>query len=145
MNRLRMIAVATIIATLTVFSGTALSDQSKVGAIAPLTDLYDTVWIRSEDGSVKSLEQVADDSFMQSDARIHEGKYGASAELLAGHKVGFPMTLEPRKRAVVQMDISAPKNAKPGDSFTTKFMQRTLKGETVGEWDITVNIVEKRG
>ncbi len=61
MNRLRMIAVATIIATLTVFSGTALSDQSKVGAIAPLTDLYDTVWIRSEDGSVKSLEQVADD------------------------------------------------------------------------------------
>lgn len=94
---------------------------------------------------VQALEQIADDAFMQSDASIHESKFGARAELLVGHKVGFPITLKPRKRAVVQMDISAPKNAKPGDSFTTKLMQRTLKGETVGEWDITVNIVEKRG
>jgi len=60
-----MIAVAGLSATLTVFAGTALSDTSKTGAsaakVAPLTDLYDTVWVRSEDGSVKTLEQVADD------------------------------------------------------------------------------------
>jgi uncharacterized iron-regulated protein len=65
MNRLRMLAVAGLSATLTVFAGTALSDTSKTGTsaakVAPLTDLYDTVWVRSEDGSVKSLEQVADD------------------------------------------------------------------------------------
>jgi uncharacterized iron-regulated protein len=65
MNRLRMLAVAGLSATLTVFAGTALSDTSKTGTsaakVAPLTDLYDAVWIRSEDGSVKSLQQVADD------------------------------------------------------------------------------------
>jgi len=65
MNRLRMLAVAGLSATLTVFAGTALSDTSKTGTsaakVAPLTDLYDTVWVRSEDGSVKSLQQVADD------------------------------------------------------------------------------------
>jgi len=65
MNTLRMLAVAGLSATLTVFAGSALSDTSKTvtsaAKVAPLTDLYDTVWVKSEDGSVKSLEQVADD------------------------------------------------------------------------------------
>ncbi|MFC1775729.1 ChaN family lipoprotein [Pseudomonadota bacterium] len=65
MNRLRMLAVAGLSATLTVFAGAALSDTSKTvtsaAKVAPLTDLYDTIWVKSEDGSVKSLEQVADD------------------------------------------------------------------------------------
>ncbi len=98
-----------------------------------------------DDEQNEILEENFDEAFMRSDARFFEGKFGARAELLPGHKVGFPMRLEPRKRAVVQMDIQAPKDAKPGDSFTTRLKQLTLKGEVVGEWDITVNIVKPRG
>ena len=60
MNRLCMIAVVAFSATLTVFTSTAFSDSKSV-TTAPLTDIYDTVWVRSEDGSVKSLEQVVED------------------------------------------------------------------------------------
>jgi len=56
-----MIAVAFLSATITLFAGTAPADQSKAGTASSLTDVYDVAWIRSEDGSVKSLEQVADE------------------------------------------------------------------------------------
>ena len=98
-----------------------------------------------EEEEAQSIEQNVNDAFMQNDARIYEGNFGSRAELLAGYKVGFPMKLKPRKRAVVQMDIKAPENAKPGDSFTTKLKQRTVKGEIIGEWDITINIVKQLG
>lgn len=61
MNRLRLIAVTNLCAFFIIFAGTASSGQSEAVSVAPLTDIYDTVWVKSEDGSVKSLEQVADD------------------------------------------------------------------------------------
>ena len=61
MNRLRLIAVTNLCVFFIVFAGTASGEQSKAGPFAPLVDIYDTTWVRSEDGSVKSLEQVADE------------------------------------------------------------------------------------
>jgi len=70
MNKLRMIAVAVLSASLAIISVVASGNQSMTGAsvatIAPLADLYETVWISTGDGSakdgtMKTLDQVADD------------------------------------------------------------------------------------
>ena len=65
MNKLRTFAVAAFSASLAVSSGVPANDPPQtdvpVASIAPLADIYDTVWIRGEDGTVKTLDQVADD------------------------------------------------------------------------------------
>ncbi len=65
MNKLLLVTTAVFSAILTACSGMPASDQSQaeipVASIAPLTDIYDTVWIRGEDGTAKTLDQVADD------------------------------------------------------------------------------------
>jgi len=65
MNKLQIMAMAVVYASLTACAGTQANDQSQngtsVAGIAPLVDLYDTVWIRGEDGVVNTLNQVADD------------------------------------------------------------------------------------
>jgi len=65
MNKLRVLMMAAFSASLAACSGMPASDQAQaevpVVSIAPLADIYDTVWIRGGDGSVKTLEQVADD------------------------------------------------------------------------------------
>lgn len=59
------ITVAALSASLAACAGTPAVDQSAAQipatTIAPLTDLYDAVWIHGEDGTQKTLEQVADD------------------------------------------------------------------------------------
>ncbi len=65
MNKLRALTVAAFSASLAACSGMPTNDpaqaETPVAEIAPLTDIYDTVWVRGEDGAVKTLEQVADD------------------------------------------------------------------------------------
>jgi uncharacterized iron-regulated protein len=65
MNKLRMLAVAAFSASLAACSGVQASDQTQAGlpvaSIVPLADIYDTVWVSSEEGAVKTLNQVADD------------------------------------------------------------------------------------
>jgi len=65
MNKLRALTLAAFVASLVACSGVPANDPSQADKttanIAPLTDIYDTVWIRGEDGIVKTLDQVADD------------------------------------------------------------------------------------
>ena len=62
MNKLRALTVAAFCASLVACSGTPVNDQTQAEVpVAPLTDIYDTVWVRGEDGAVKTLDQVADD------------------------------------------------------------------------------------
>jgi len=65
MNKLRALTVAAFSASLAACSGVPANDPSQadntVANIAPLADVYDTVWVRGEDGAVKTLDQVADD------------------------------------------------------------------------------------
>jgi len=65
MNKLRALTVAAFSASLAACSGMPANDPSQAdnsaANIAPLADIYDTVWIRGEDGAVKTLDQVADD------------------------------------------------------------------------------------
>lgn len=65
MNKLCILAVAAWSVSLAVCADTPSGDQSQalspVTTIAPLIDLYDSVWVKGEDGVVKTLEQVADD------------------------------------------------------------------------------------
>jgi len=65
MNKLQLIAMTALSASLAACAGAQAGDppQAKTPAtsISPLIDLYDTVWIRGEDGTVKTLDQVADD------------------------------------------------------------------------------------
>ena len=65
MKKLFCIVVASFAVSLTACAATQKDDQaaSTVAgtSIAPLTDLYDSVWIKGDDGTVKTLDQVADD------------------------------------------------------------------------------------
>ena len=65
MNKLRALTMATFAASLLACSGVPANDPSQAdnttANIAPLADVYDTVWVRGEDGAVKTLDQVADD------------------------------------------------------------------------------------
>lgn len=96
------------------------------------------------EGGAAEGDAVADADFVRSDAEFVRTASGAELLMRAGTRVGFPFRLEPRKRAVVKMQISAPRDARPGDQFTTQFVQRNTRGELIGEWDITVRVVERR-
>ena len=85
---------------------------------------------------------LTDDAFLSIDATIVTNASGARLVMNSGTCVGFPLRLRPRDRVLLKMQIVAPKDAKPGDSFTTRLVQRTSFDETVGEWDVTVNVVE---
>ena len=65
MNKLRALTVAAFSASLAACSGMPANDTTQAENtamnVAPLADVYDTVWVRGEDGSVKTLDQVADD------------------------------------------------------------------------------------
>jgi uncharacterized iron-regulated protein len=65
MNKLRALTVAAFSASLAACSGMPANNPSQAdnsaANIAPLADVYDTIWIRGEDGAVKTLDQVADD------------------------------------------------------------------------------------
>lgn len=65
MIKLRVFAVAVFYSILAACSSLQASDQVQAekssATIAPLTDVYDTVWVRGEDGTVKTLDQVVDD------------------------------------------------------------------------------------
>jgi uncharacterized iron-regulated protein len=65
MIKLCILAMAAWSVSLAVCADTPSGDQSQalspVTTIAPLVDVYDSVWIKGEDGVVKTLEQVADD------------------------------------------------------------------------------------
>ncbi len=65
MNKLQIFASVALSASLAVCAGAQADDPSQAGnsvaSISPLVDLYDTVWIRGEDGTVNTLDQVADD------------------------------------------------------------------------------------
>ena len=65
MNKPRIFAVAACSAILAACSGLSASEQAQTDttavSIAPLVDIYDTVWIRTSDGSERTLNQVADD------------------------------------------------------------------------------------
>jgi len=65
MNKLRALTVAAFSASLVACSGMPANNPSQAdnsaANIAPLADVYDTIWIRGEDGAVKTLDQVADD------------------------------------------------------------------------------------
>ena len=65
MNKLRALTMAAFAASLVACSGVTAKDTSQADDattnIAPLADIYDTVWVRGVDGSVKTVDQVADD------------------------------------------------------------------------------------
>ena len=65
MNKLRALTMAAFSASLVACSGVPANDPSQAenttANIAPLADIYDTVWVKGEDGAVKTLDQVADD------------------------------------------------------------------------------------
>jgi uncharacterized iron-regulated protein len=62
---LQIMAVAILSASLVACAGTQANEQSQDvpsgKTFSPLLDLYDRVWIKGEDGAVKTLAQVADD------------------------------------------------------------------------------------
>ena len=65
MINLRALTMVAFAASLVACSGVTANDPSQANNttanIAPLADIYDTVWVRGEDGAVRTLDQVADD------------------------------------------------------------------------------------
>lgn len=65
MNRLSVVTVATMFVSLVACAGQPTGESASSGAtavkVAPLNNLYDTVWVHGSDNAVKSLDQVADD------------------------------------------------------------------------------------
>jgi uncharacterized iron-regulated protein len=65
MNKLRVLTVTAFTVSLAACAGMPANEPTQTGHtaanIAPLADVYDTVWVKGEDGAVKTLDQVADD------------------------------------------------------------------------------------
>jgi len=85
-----------------------------------------------------------DEEFVRRDADLIELVDRAYLKLRPGHRVGLPYVMKPRDRVTMNVKIRAPKDAKPGDQFTIEVVQRDTKGESIGGFDVQVNIVNKR-
>ena len=114
MNRLRLIAVTNLCVFFIVFAGTASGEQSKAGPFAPLVDIYDTTWVRSEDGSVKSLEQVADERVFVATLFFHGSRHrgdlalGELADGIAEHRLFFGERRQGRGRVGFGRHVVSP-------------------------------------
>lgn len=73
------------------------------------------------------------------------GEFSRAAALnfKSGVLTGFPIGLPPRSQLQLGLKITAPEEAKPGDTFEIQLMQRNTKNEVVGGFTVRVNIVEK--
>jgi len=87
-------------------------------------------------------EMVARD-FVRCDAELKEVKNEAYLRLRSGHQTGFPYMMKPRDRTRINMKVVVPQEAKPGDQFAIEVIQRNIKGDVIGGFDIQVNVVEK--
>lgn len=117
--------------------------RAGVGGVGLLLDLAagSAVLSPEQDGA---QDEAVDDAFLASDADLETSDAGTKLTMRSGVKVGFPYLVRQRQRAVVKFSVTAPKDAQPGDHVTTTMIQRTARGEVMGEWDITVRIVKPR-
>lgn len=89
-------------------------------------------------------ETLGDESnYKEMDAQLVTDKSGtASIAFKPGVAVGFPVIFEPRKPANVKLKVTAPPEAKLGDSFDIDLVQKNRGGVIVGGVRIHVNIIE---
>lgn len=110
------------------------------GSSMPLPGVGATADQASEDAFIAP----ADPEFMRMDADWVPVKAGAHMAIHTGKRVGLPVVMKPRDRTLLNVKIQVPKNARPGDRFTIVMKQRNKMGELLGEFDIQVNVVDRR-
>lgn len=82
--------------------------------------------------------------FIANNASLVNMKKETVLMLEPGYRVGFPYNVKPRQRRTIKVTIKAPANARSGDEFRVEFIQRNVKGEFVGGFDVLIRIVEKK-
>ncbi|MCJ7600563.1 MAG: M36 family metallopeptidase [Desulfobulbaceae bacterium] len=82
--------------------------------------------------------------FARCDALLVKQELGSALMLKPGIRTGFVYTMKPHQRRTLKVTVKAPADAKPGDEFTVEFVQRNVKGEFIGGFDVRVRVVEKK-
>jgi hypothetical protein len=59
-----------------------------------------------------------------------------------GATAGFPIRLGPRRAITVGLRVTAPREAKPGDTLTLNLLQRNRRRQVVGGVTVRVNVVD---
>jgi hypothetical protein len=112
--------------------------------LAPGSSLPLTMDAALEETADDAMVPPDDEAFMRKDADwVTTDAGSAHLALRRGVRVGFPLVMQPRDRTVMNVKVKAPRDARPGDKFTVKFNQRNKKGELLGEFDVTVNVVAR--
>lgn len=82
--------------------------------------------------------------FARCDALLVKQELGSALMLKPGIRTGFVYTMKPHQRRTLKVTVKAPADARPGDEFTVEFVQRNVKGEFIGGFDVRVRVVEKK-
>ncbi len=81
------------------------------------------------------------EDFFQWDAILVTQKDQTFLKLHPGLRVGLPYLMMPRERLTLRVSIKVPENARPGEQIKVEMIQRDVKGNLVGGFDVLVNVL----
>jgi Fungalysin metallopeptidase (M36)/Fungalysin/Thermolysin Propeptide Motif/Peptidase propeptide and YPEB domain len=84
---------------------------------------------------------VSEDAGREVELVADRGELGALA-FRPGATAGFPVKLRGRRAINVGLRLTAPREAKPGDTLTLDLLQRNRRGQVVGGVSVRVNVVD---